>query len=194
MPQSGSGNGTISNSANAHTGRVARQGTVTVTGVGVTTPATYNVIQTPKAEFVSFDGGASISAPKAGGKVTVTGKSNSSKLLFSLLSDASDINLPSTFSAAGLTINVASGVITGDPGAAAEFEFSIELTLPENTSVSAVTRTIKITGNGGQTAQLAIEQAAGDAYLTVSPTEITIPQDGSAVSVSVTSNTTWSVS
>ena len=40
-PESGSGNGTVSNSGAAHTGRVARIGNVTVTGVGVTTPATY---------------------------------------------------------------------------------------------------------------------------------------------------------
>lgn len=33
-PSTGSGNGTISNSSSEHTGRVARTGTVTVTGVG----------------------------------------------------------------------------------------------------------------------------------------------------------------
>lgn len=47
-PTEGSGNSTISNSASAHTGRVARTGTVTVTGSGVTTPATYKVTQNPK--------------------------------------------------------------------------------------------------------------------------------------------------
>ena len=39
-PTQGSGNGTIENSASAHTGRVARTGTVTVTGVGVSAPQT----------------------------------------------------------------------------------------------------------------------------------------------------------
>ena len=43
----------------------------------------------------------------------------------------------------------------------------------------------------GQAAQIAIKQAAGDATLSVSPAEITIPQSGSAVSVNVTSNTSW---
>ena len=56
-PASGSGNGTISNSAAAHTGRVARQGTVTVTGAGVAQPVTYAVTQEAKAEFASFDDG-----------------------------------------------------------------------------------------------------------------------------------------
>lgn len=73
-PASGSGNGSISNSASPHTGRVARTGTVTVTGVGVGVPATYKVTQTPKAEFASFDNGAEMSAPKGGGAVTVAGK------------------------------------------------------------------------------------------------------------------------
>ena len=48
-----------------------------------------------------------------------------------------------------------------------------------------------MTANGGQAVQIAIKQAAGDAKLSVSPTEITIPQNGSAVSVTVTSNTSW---
>lgn len=81
-PSTGSGNGTVSNSAAAHTGRVARTGTVTVTGVGVSTPATYRVTQEPKAEFVTYDNGTEMSAQKGAGKVTITGKSNSSKLTF----------------------------------------------------------------------------------------------------------------
>lgn len=53
---------------------------------------------------------------------------------------------------------------------------------------------LKVTANGGQSAQITIKQAVGDATLSVEPTEITIPQDGSAVSVNVTSNTSWTVS
>jgi len=62
-PSTGSGNGTIANSADAHTGRTARTGTVTVTGVGVSTPSTYKVTQSPKSEFASFDNGSEMSAP-----------------------------------------------------------------------------------------------------------------------------------
>ena len=51
-----------------------------------------------------------------------------------------------------------------------------------------------VTANGGQAVQISIVQAAGDARLFVNPTEITIPQDGSSVSVQVTSNTSWTVS
>lgn len=191
-PTSGSGNGTISNSASEHTGRVARTGTVTVTGSGVSTPATYAVTQTPKEEFASFNNGASMSVNKDGGTVTIVGKSNSSKLTFAWVG-SSDVSLPKTYTAAGSSATSGSA-ITGDPGAAAQFDFNIELEFPENDTIDDILRTLKVTANGGQSAQIAINQAAGDATLSVTPTEITIPQDGSAVSVSVESNTSWTVS
>ena len=192
-PDSGSGNGTISNSASAHTGRVARTGTVTVTGAGVVTPATYQVTQTPLAEFASFDEGATMAASKSGGTVTVTGKSNSSKLTFSWAGSVLDVSIPSTYTAAGNSATNGSA-ITGDPGASAQFAFSIALTFPANTSVSDITRSLIVTDNAGNAVQIAIVQAAGDATLSVSPTEITIPQAGTAQSVTVTSNTSWTVS
>lgn len=192
-PSTGSGNGTISNSALAHTGRVARTGMVTVTGVGVSTPATYKVTQEPKAEFVLFDNGTEMSADKVAGKVTIAGKSNSAKLTFSWLGDSLGVTLPAKYSAGG--INTANGSnIEGDPGATAEYAFTLELDFPKNDTIEDVYRTLVITANGGQAAQIRIVQTAGDARLAVSPTEITIPQDGSAVSVTVTSNTSWTVS
>ena len=192
-PGSGSGNGTISNSASAHTGRVARTGTVTVTGTGVVTPATYQVTQTPLAEFAAFDEGATMAAAKSGGTVTVTGTSNSSKLTFSWAGTVLDVNIPSTYTAAGSSATNGSA-ITGDPGATSQFAFSVALTFPANTSVSDVTRSLIVTDNAGNSVQIAIVQAAGDATLSVSPTEITIPQAGTAQSVTVTSNTSWTVS
>ena len=192
-PASGSGNGTISNTSSAHTGRVKREGVVTVQGSGVAAAATYKVIQTPKAEFVSFDNGTSMSVQKSGGAVTITGKSNSSKLNFEWVGNGNNVSIPAKYIAAGE--NTSNGTaITGDPGATAEFEWNIEFSFPENTTIDVVSRTLKVTANGGQTAQIAISQAAGDAYLSVEPLEITIPQDGSAVSVTVTSNTSWTVS
>lgn len=192
-PTEGSGNSTISNSASAHTGRVARTGTVTVTGSGVIPPATYKVTQEPKAEFASFNNGAEMAAPKDGGKLTITGKTNSSKLTFAFVGDAHEVTLPASYQANGTATNNAAE-IEGDPGAQNEFAFSIELTIPDNLTIDEVSRVLKVTANGGQSAQITIKQAAGDATLSVEPTEITIPQDGSAVSVNVTSNTSWTVS
>lgn len=191
-PISGSGNGTISNSSSAHTGRVKREGVVTVQGSGVAAAATYKVIQTPKAEYVSFDNGSEMAIEKSGGNVTITGKSNSSKLTFSWVG-TSDVTLPSKYEAAGEQTSNGSA-IAGDPGATAEYEYNVTLNVPENTSIDSITRVLKVTANGGQYAQISLVQSAGDAYLSVAPTEITIPQDGSAVSVTVTSNTSWTVS
>ncbi|MFR1955861.1 BACON domain-containing protein [Phocaeicola coprophilus] len=72
-PMAGSGNDTLQNTASAHTGRLVRTGTVTVTAVGVSLPKTYSVTQEAKAEFISIDNGATMAADKSGGKVTVTG-------------------------------------------------------------------------------------------------------------------------
>lgn len=191
-PASGSGNGTISNSSGAHTGRLKREGIVTVTGSGVSTPVTYKVIQTPKAEFVSFDNGAELAVQKSGGAVTITGKSNSAKLTFSWVG-TSNVELPANYEAAG-EITANGGMIAGDAGATAEYNYNVEFSFPTNSTTDEITRTLKVTANGGQSAQIAIKQAAGDAFLSVTPTEITIPQDGSAVSVQVTSNTDWTVS
>lgn len=61
-PNSGSGNGSITNTASIHTGREVRTGTVTITAVGVLEPKTYTVTQKAKPEFISFDEGAEMSA------------------------------------------------------------------------------------------------------------------------------------
>lgn len=191
-PTTGSGNGSISNSAAAHTGRVARTGIVTVTGAGVADPVTYKVTQAPLAEYVSFNNGTEMAASKSAGKVTIEGKSNAAKLTFSFVGETYEVELPESYSAAGVT--TANGVaIEGDPGAAAEYAFSIVLDLPLNDTIDEVTRTVLVKSEGGKSAQIAVKQAAGDARLAVNPTEITIDQAGNAVSVAVESNTSWTV-
>lgn len=191
---SGSGNGTIQNSANAHTGRVARTGTVTITAAGVVAPKTYNVTQEPKEEFVAFNDGVEMAAPQEGGALAIQGKSNSEKLGFAWVGDVEGVDIPTTYQANGVNTNN-NVEITGDPGATNEFPFSITLTLPENNTLEEVNRTLKVTANGSQVAQIVIKQAAGSPTLELDVTEITIPQAGTpAVSVNVTSNTTWTIS
>ena len=193
-PASGSGNGTISNSASAHTGRVARETTVTVSATGVS-DVTYQVTQSPLAEFVAFDNGATMAAGKAGGTVTVTGTSNSSKLTFSWGDATADVSIPSSYTANGTATNNDTA-ITGDPGASAQYAFSISFTFPANDTIASITRQLTVTPNSGSgdAANISIVQAAGDPTLSVSPATITIPQAGTAQSVTVTSNTSWSVS
>ena len=191
-PSTGSGNGTIVNTGTVHTGRVARQGVVTVTAAGVAEPVTYKVTQEAKPEFVSFDNGAEMAAEKVAGKVLLKGKSNSSKLTFALVGEAAGLELPEVYTVAGVeTTNAAE--IEGDPGAANEYAFVVELNLPENETIEEVVRTVKVTSDGGEVAQIAVKQAAGDPTIEVNPTEVTMSADGTAVSVEVTSNTSWTV-
>ena len=192
-PNSGSGNGSIQNTATVHTGRETRQGTVTVTAAGVTQPKTYTVTQKAKPEFVSFNNGIEMSAPKEGGALTINGKSNSEALTFAWVGDNHSVEVPASYKANGQSTNNGAA-INGDPGAAAEYNMEVSLTLPENDSVEEIDRVLKVTTSGGQTAQITIKQAAGDAYINVSPASITLEADGTAVSVEVTSNTTWTVS
>ena len=183
-PMSGSGNGVLQNTGSVHTGRNVRTGTVTVTATGVAAPKTYKVTQEAKPEFISIDNGADMAADKSGGKVTVTGKSNSAKLGFSWVGEAHNGTIAATYTAGGTSTDNGEA-IDGDP---------VELTLPANDTVEQVDRTLKVDNGGSVSQQIVIEQTAGDATLSLSKAEITIPADGSAVSVNVTSNTSWTVS
>ena len=194
-PSTGSGNGTIVNTGTVHTGRVARTGVVTVTAVGVATPLTYNVTQKPKAEFVSFTNGPEMAFNKEAGKLSVTGKSNSSKLTFAFVGEAFEVEVPATYTAAGKDATNGED-IPSDPGATAEYEFAVELSIPVNDTVDEVSRTLKVTANGAQAAQIVIKQSAGDARIELEGLVdggITLEADGTAVSVDVVSNTSWTV-
>lgn len=192
-PGSGSGNGVLRNTGSVHTGRLVRSGVVTVTAVGVAQPKTYNVTQEAKPEFITIDNGADMAADKGGGKVTVTGKSNSAALTFAWVGDDLEATIAAQYTAGGKSTDNGAE-IEGDPGATAEYAWSVELTLPENETVDQVDRTLKVSNGSSVSQQIVIQQTAGDATLSLSETAITIPADGSAVSVNVTSNTSWTVS
>lgn len=188
QPSSGSNNGTVNVSGARHTGRVQRNGKLTFKASGAT-DVERPVNQAGRAEFVTI---ADVSAPKGGGNVTITGKSNSSKLNFQLGAGDITITMPDNYLAGGASTqnNVA---VAGDPGAGAEFDFSMTLTIPKNTTVENKSRRITVTATGGQTATSTISQAAGDPTLAVSPESVTLDADGTAVAVTVTSNTNWTV-
>lgn len=193
-PLSGTGDGVLSNTATLHTGRVARTGVVTVTAVGVDSPVTYQVTQEPTPEFVSFNDGVSISAPKEGGTLTISGISNSTKLTFSLIGETYEVELPSYYTVAGIEVQNGE-LIEGDPGASAQYNFSVELDIPMNDTIAEVNRVLKVQGATTTVAQqISIIQTAGNPRISISTNAITLTKEGTAVTVSVDSNTTWSVS
>lgn len=201
-PASGNGNATVQNIGTVHTGREQRETTVTGVAVGVSPNKTYKVIQKGKPEFVSFTNGAETTVGKAGGTLTITGKTNSSKLNFELVDIETHavvegglkLTLPSKYTAGGVetTNNVA---ITGDPGAQQEFEFSITFTgIAANTTIDELTAAMKVTTAGGQSAQIQIKQSAGDPVFSFGQETITLEASGTAVSQTIVSNTSWELS
>lgn len=188
QPSSGTGNGSVKVSASAYTGRTQRSGSLTYTAEGAE-EVVQTVSQQGKAEFVTVQ---NASATKAGGSVTITGKSNSSKLTFALGSGDLTISLPGTYTAAGKSATSGTA-ISGDPGGSAEYAFSITISVPANGTIAARSRQITVTTAGGQSATATLTQAAGDATLSVSPNAVTLEASGEAVTVTVTSNTSWSV-
>lgn len=201
-PASGNGNATVQNTGTVHTGRKQRETTVTGVAVGVSPNKTYKVIQKGKTEFASFNDGAETTVSKTGGTLTISGKTNSSKLNFELVDlktravvkGGLELTLPSKYTAGGVgtTNNVA---ITGDPGAQQEFEFSITFTgIAPNTTVDELTAALKVTTAGGQTAQIQIKQSAGDPEFAFGQNTITLEASGAAVSQAIVSNTSWELS
>lgn len=196
-PGSGSGNTTLSVKASpANMGnRVAQVTNFTVTAPGVTPGKTFKVTLAAAAEFVSFNDGTEMTVAKSGGSVVIEGTSNSDKLTFSKGSGAI---ISGDISAKVYAVNendATNGVaIPDDPGATAKYNFVLPLTATKNTTIAERTQQITVVTAGNKTATITLKQAAGDAYLRVTPTEITVPQDGTPVQVSVSTNTTFTVS
>lgn len=134
------------------------------------------------------------SVQKTGGNVTIAGKSNSTKLTFSVTpaeENGLTLQLPADYTAAGKT--TANGtVIADDPGAAGEFVWSITISdVPANVTIDELTATLKVTAAGGQTANVTVTQAAGDSTIELDEETINLDVNGTQQTVNVTSNDSW---
>lgn len=189
---SGSGNDTVNVSSKSNnTGRNVRTTNVTFKAVGCTDVVRV-VNQAGKPEFGTFNN-STAAAAKTGQTLTLSGTSNSKKLTFSKTNDGIGLTIPSSYTAAGVSTANGSN-ISGDPGAAAEYAWSIAMAVPANTGTAAKTCQIVVTDDGGNTSTCTITLAAGDATLSVSPASVDIPWDGSAsAQFTVESNTNWTV-
>lgn len=203
---SGNGDENINVTGTEHTGRVVRTYTLTVTATG---PSACKVTtnQTPTAEFCTFTSNTA-SIGKEGGAITITGKSNSTKLTFAVTEGGSlELTLPSNYNASGAsTANGAA--IASDPGAIAAFNFSILFTVAPNTTIESKTATVTVVDAGGTSAvagqyhSCVVTQNAGDAYLYVNEegtttATVTIPAAGGSANQAqfkILSNTDWSIS
>lgn len=189
-PSSGSGNATVNVSSNApHTGRVVRTTVLTWKAANVA-DVQRTVNQAGKPEYVDIADAAS--ADKGGKVVTISGVSNSRRLTFSLGTGDLAITLPGSYTANSMTTSNGAN-ISGDPGAAQEYSFSIVVTVPANTTTSALKRQIIVTDEGGHQDVCLLTSVAGDAYITIAAGDIELDYMGTAVAVKVESNTNWTV-
>lgn len=194
-PSTGSGDTTLQVKAEtANRGnRVVQLATFEVEGAGVAIKKQFVATHLPADEFIEFDN-KKPAVDKGGGTVTLTGKSNSPKITFS--KGTGDI-IGANLAAIKFTANGAAATsgtdISGDPGAKAKYSFSLTLTAAANETIEARTQQIIATAKGGQRATATLTQTAGDPFIEVAPTNIDVPQDGSAAQVSVDTNTTFTV-
>lgn len=191
-PVSGSGDQAVNFSGEKHTGRLQRTISLAVTTNGGAKKALV-VNQAAAIEVVRSDS-PNASVQKTGGNVTITGKSNSTKLTFAVTPAKENkltLLLPANYTAAGKT--TANGeVIADDPGAAGEFVWSITISgVPANTTIEELTATLRVTAAGGQIANVAIKQAAGDSTIELDKKIISLDANGAQQTVNVTSNDSW---
>lgn len=147
----GSMNGSSEITAAAYTGRIAREGTITGTTVGGATDTTA-VTQEGATEVITVDK-TEYSAVAVGQRVTVSGKSNSSRLKLLTVEMypediVQDAELSINGKADGTWTLSGDGIVTGDPGASAMYDFVLTLVIPENKSTVKKSAIYKIT-NGG---------------------------------------------
>lgn len=194
-PGSGNGNQTVTVTGDEHTGRTQRSVEVQIatTGSEVTKNVVINQAGIPEA--VTIDSTATVA--KTGGSVTISGTSNSTKLSFELTPDETNpLNLPAvttyTANSADATNNEA---ISGDPGAANTYKFSVTFNdIPANATVEDLITVLKVTADGGQVASCTITQTAGDPTLDVTPETINLTAEGTADNdITIVSNTDWAI-
>ena len=171
-PKTGTGNAKVSISCSERTGRVDTSPvTFTAKMNGFSVSKSVSVVQKGKPEFVTINNSA-VAVDKRGETVTITGVSNTSKLSFSCA--ASEVTFSSyTANGASATNGVA---IAGDPGASAQFAFSIPVTISANTTTSSKRYTMTVTTESEEVATVVFTQLASDftydLTLTASPTSI----------------------
>lgn len=190
-PSQGSGNTTVNvSSSSEHTGRTARNTVLTISAPNVS-PVTVDVLQKGKPAYVDAQDNAT--AAKEGQNVTISGKANSARLTFTLGVGDLEVVLPETYMAGGVQTNNGADIL-GDPGASAEYDFSIVLNVPANDTIADKTRQIIVADENGNTDTCFLTQTAGDAYLRVSKTSIELAYTGEAVSFDIETNTSFVIS
>ena len=203
-PMSGKGNGTLTISAGAHGGRVARSTTVTVTAVNGTKPSKTIAVSQAGAGTVTTMDSSKPAVPATGGTVTINGTSTSSKLRWKIPARAGTLQIVDLLTASmyGVTcaVTVNGGAITsdaaiaGDPGASGRYNFVATVTFsaakfPVNTTVN-----FTVIDDTGAEKVCTFTWNAGASTLSLDKSSLSLVNGGTGQTVNVTSNDDWNVS
>lgn len=195
----GSMNGSSEITAAAYTGRVAREGTITGTTAGGATDTTA-VSQDGAEEVINVSNQSSDTAAAVGQSITLSGTSNSAAL--KILKGVHIEGTTYKLAIAGVTVDSWNGTdnieIPGDPGASAEYDFTITVVIPENKTTNSLTEQFEITNANGDVtySQVNIIQAAGvKNYATPQIAMFSyggpIPASGGSLTPTLTYTQTW---
>lgn len=204
-PTSGVGDAVIINTAEEHTGRVERSAVVTIKEVNSELTTSYSVTQEAAAEFVKWNKdetteGDNVVVAKEATKLTLQGFSNSAALTFGWKDGegiTNDLDNPAKYGikVGESTIEVNNGAnIEGDPGAECQYEWNLEIDVPENTLPEEVLRVLRVATSGGTQILINVHQSAAEAYLRTTPQTVVLNATGGSVNVNVESNTSWAIS
>jgi hypothetical protein len=140
-----------------------------------------------------------VNVSKDGGTVYVRGTSNSLLLFYTIIGAGSTFDGVSGFSWAleGTSDEnyISNGAdIPGDPGASAAYRWTVVLEFTQNTDISAKEVGMVVEDHKGEQVAVTLYQAASDPVLTLNKTSLTLVAAGTAQTVTVTSNTSWTIS
>lgn len=190
-PESGTGNGTIQVTAQAHTGRLNREGTITVATDGGAS-AQVAVTQTAHELSIVADEEQNVGATTTSATVTFTTNSQA----FTLAPSAGVTIGAVTANSNAVSAQGGTYTPDGDPGAAATYEVTVAITFIANDTLESIDHTVTLADSvTTSTSDVAhVIQAEGTTRVSVDPQSLTFITAGETKQFSVSSNDTWTVS
>lgn len=154
---SGTGDASIDVSLPPHTGRKKRSSVITFRAANLS-DVQCSVNQDGKTAFIDIE--SEIAINENGEEATIEGTSNSARLTFYLGDgNLSNISLPETYMVNSIK-EKNGNVISGDPGASAEYNFAIAITVPANDDTTVKTREVVVEDEMGNKGVCVLSLAA----------------------------------
>lgn len=154
---SGTGNGVVHVTIpKRNTGRLARTTTLTFHADGGVIAPVRTIVQSGRPEFVDVP--SQIIIPKEGGRLVLTGNSNSPILEFSITLGSLIIPTPVIYDVNGTIVAENREAIPNDPGATETYTFNVDWEIQGNLTTDDLSSTIVVTADNGMVAECQVIQ------------------------------------